>query len=211
VSGVSGAEPQQPATARIVREAGALEAWSFAAAAHAGQVRPANRRDYIHHPEQVAVLVADNGGDDGMIAAALLHDVLEDSEATTEQLTAAFGTDVASLVVALSDDRDDDDYRGRKHRLREQVRAAGGRAAMIYAADKLANAGDLIGAYKEIGEAVAERLPIALDLRIEIWRDDAVMCREELGGTLLVTSLEAELDWLESYRELGSGLEDESR
>jgi len=211
MSGASGAEPEHPGTARIVREAGALEAWRFAAASHAGQLRPANQRDYIHHPEQVAVLVADNGGDDGMIAAALLHDVLEDSEATTEQLTNAFGTEVASLVVALSDDRDSGDYRARKHRLREQVRSAGGRAATIYAADKLANAGDLIGAYKEIGEAVSERLPVSLDLRIEIWREDAAMCREELGRVLLVADLEAELAWLESYRDLGNGWEDVSR
>ena len=78
--------------------------------------------------------------------------------------------------------------------LREQVREAGPRAALIYASDKLANSRDLREAYAEIGEQVAERLEITLDLRIEIWRDDEAMCRELLGEPSSSRALAAELD-----------------
>ena len=64
-----------------------------------------------------------------------------------------------------------DDYEARKQALRDQVREAGERAALIYAADKLANSSDLRGAYAEIGENVVVRLKISLDGRIRIWRD----------------------------------------
>ncbi len=192
--------PEDPETARVVAGAGAEAAWRFAAAAHEGQVRAADRGPYIHHPERVATLVAANGGSDAMIAAALLHDVLEDSPTEPEQIESAFGADVAGLVDALSDDRSITDYEARKRALREQVRAAGERAALIYAADKLANCSDLRGAYAEIGEGVAERIGIPLALRITIWRDDCEMCRGLLGSTDLVEALAAELDELEGDR-----------
>ncbi len=135
-----------------------------------------------------------------MIAAALLHDVLEDSSTEPEQIESAFGADVAGLVDALSDDRSITDYEARKRALREQVRAAGERAALIYAADKLANCTALRSAYAEVGEGVAERIGIPLALRIAIWRDDCEMCRGLLGSTDLVEALAAELDELDDDR-----------
>jgi len=184
----------------VIDRAGAIEAWRFAADAHAGQLRAANLAPYIQHPERVAELTAAHGGDDGMIAAALLHDVIEDSPAETEQIRDAFGADIAGLVDALTDDRRIEDYGERKTALREQVRAAGERAALIYGSDKLANSRDLHGAYAELGEDVAERLEITLDLRLRIWRDDEEMCRELLGDTELCDALGAELDAFERDR-----------
>ncbi len=192
--------PEDPETARVVAEAGAEAAWRFASAAHAGQLRSANLTPAIHHPERVAELVAANGGDPEMVAAALLHDVIEDSAAEAEQIERAFGPGVAGLVATLSDDRSVTDYEARKDALREQVREGGERATLIYAADKLANCVDLRQAYGDVGEEVAERLGIPLELRIRIWRDDAEMCEQILGETGLVRALGAELDALESDR-----------
>jgi (p)ppGpp synthase/HD superfamily hydrolase len=175
--------PEDPVVAGLVVRTGALEAWRFAAAAHEGQLRAANLAPYIHHPERVAELTAANGGDEAMVAAALLHDVLEDSPAQPEEILERFGADVGDLVVALSDDRAISDYGERKAALREQVREAGPRAALIYACDKLANSSDLRDAYAEIGEPVAERLEITLDQRLQIWREDEALCREQLGDS----------------------------
>jgi len=185
--------PENPEIAALIARAGAVEAWRFADAAHAGQTRSANLAPYIHHPEKVALLVGGEGGDGAMVAAALLHDVLEDSPAEPEQLREAFGGEIADLVVALSDDRAIEDYAERKLALREQVQAAGPRAALIYACDKLANSRDLHEAYAEVGEPVAERLEITLDLRLEIWRDDEAMCRDLLGDANVVEALAEEL------------------
>jgi len=197
--------PENPEIAAVVERAGAIAAWRFADEAHAGQLRKPSLAPYIHHPERVAQLTAEHGGDETMVAAALLHDVLEDSPAEPAQIAAAFGEGVAELVVVLSDDRAIDDYAERKAALREQVREAGSRAALIYVCDKLTNCRDVRGAYAEIGERVAERLGITLDLRVEIWRDDAAMCAELLGEHELVAALEAELDALERDRAAGAG------
>ena len=136
-----------------------------------------------------------------MIEAALLHDVLEDSDVRIDRVERDFGPDVAALVAALSDDPSIDDYESRKRALREQVHEAGERAALIYAADKLANSTDLRGAYAEIGEDVVERLKISLDGRIRVWRDDLVMCRELLGERDVVVALDEQLSGLERDRE----------
>lgn len=196
--------PENPEIAALIARTGAVAAWRFADAAHAGQTRSANLAPYIHHPERVALLVGSEGGDNVMVAAALLHDVLEDSPTGPEQLQDAFGAAVADLVEALSDDRAIDDYAERKSALREQVRAAGPRAAVIYACDKLANSRDLHAAYAEIGEPVAERLEITLDLRLEIWREDEAMCRDLLGDGELLAALRGELDSFASDRAAAS-------
>ena len=198
--------PEDPEIAAVVERAGALAAWRFADAAHAGQLRKANQAPYIRHPERVAQLTAEHGGDEAMVAAALLHDVLEDSPVEAEQLREPFGEDVTGLVVALSDDRAIEGYEQRKAALREQVREAGRRAALVYACDKLANCRDARRAFSEIGaDGLAERLGIPLDLRVRIWRDDVAMCADLLGEHELVAALDAELDGFERDRAAVAG------
>lgn len=71
-----------------------------------------------------------------MTAAAILHDALEDTEVTAEQIDARFGGDVARMVWSLTEDGAIQDERARKSALRDQVMDAERDAAMIYAADK---------------------------------------------------------------------------
>jgi len=76
-------------------------AYEFAAAAHNGQCRKSGE-PYITHPVAVAKIVADMQLDATSVAAALLHDVLEDCGVTYEQLEAKFGKEVASIVDGVS-------------------------------------------------------------------------------------------------------------
>jgi GTP diphosphokinase / guanosine-3',5'-bis(diphosphate) 3'-diphosphatase len=80
---------------------GIAEAHDFAAKAHAGQSRRSGE-PYISHPIAVAGIVAGLYLDAGSVKAALLHDVLEDTPATLEEIKAAFGDDVALLVDGVS-------------------------------------------------------------------------------------------------------------
>lgn len=76
---------------------------AFAEEQHEGQ----NRRSgepYITHPRAVAEIVKNVGGDPEMIAAGLLHDVIEDTDATEKELKGLFGSRVASLVKELTID-----------------------------------------------------------------------------------------------------------
>jgi RelA/SpoT family (p)ppGpp synthetase len=76
-------------------------AYAVAEGAHAGQTRKSGE-PYIQHPLAVASLLADLGMDPDTIAAALLHDVVEDSDVDLEGLRQEFGPDVASLVDGVT-------------------------------------------------------------------------------------------------------------
>jgi (p)ppGpp synthase/HD superfamily hydrolase len=119
------------------------EALEFAVRHHEGQKRASDAAPFILHPLEVAVLLRGRGYDDEVVAAGLLHDAIEDSDATVDDLRDQFGPRVCALVAALSDDEAIEDYGERKAALREQVAAAGAEAAAIYAADKVAKAREL--------------------------------------------------------------------
>jgi len=69
--------------------------------AHRGQVRSSGE-PYIHHPLAVARIVADLGLDDVTVAAALLHDTVEDTGMTVDEVTTRFGKDVAAIVDGVT-------------------------------------------------------------------------------------------------------------
>ena len=76
-------------------------AYELAAEAHTGQVRRSGE-PYVTHPLAVATIVADLGLDDVTIAAALLHDAVEDTRITNEQLEDQFGLEVAAIVDGVT-------------------------------------------------------------------------------------------------------------
>ena len=118
-------------------------AFGYAVERHEGQRRDSDAAPFILHPLEVAVLLRNRGYDDEVVAAGLLHDLIEDTDATAEELRERFGPRVCGLVAALSDDATIEDYAERKAALREQVERAGPEAAAIYAADKVAKAREL--------------------------------------------------------------------
>ena len=82
-----------------------VEAKMFATAAHAaiGQKRKYSGDDYIVHPQRVAAIVEKHGGTDEMIAAAWLHDTVEDTDVTPDLITKMFGDEIAGIVEGLTD------------------------------------------------------------------------------------------------------------
>jgi len=115
----------------------------FAARSHAHQRRSSGGGPFIGHPLEVARLLRDAGCPDVVIAAGVLHDVLENTHTSLSELVARFGPEVADLVQAVSEDTFVTSYRRRKHLLREHVHKAGGHAALIFAADKISKVREL--------------------------------------------------------------------
>jgi guanosine-3',5'-bis(diphosphate) 3'-pyrophosphohydrolase len=76
-------------------------AFAFAERAHEGQIRRSGQ-DFIHHPFSVAKVCAELRLDDETIAAALLHDVVEDTELTLDDVRAEFGDEIARLVDGVT-------------------------------------------------------------------------------------------------------------
>jgi (p)ppGpp synthase/HD superfamily hydrolase len=115
----------------------------FATAAHAavGQVRKYTFEPYIVHPAEVAKIVRDAGGSEAMIAAAWLHDTVEDTGVTIETIRAEFGTEVAELVGWLTDvSRPEHGNRAHRKALdRAHSAAAPAEAQTVKLADLIAN------------------------------------------------------------------------
>jgi guanosine-3',5'-bis(diphosphate) 3'-pyrophosphohydrolase len=195
-----------PATLRIdvaaARSPLVRRALQTAAEAHDGQVRNgSNGMPYIEHPRAVAELLAEREFGDEALAAALLHDVVEDSELSVEDVRRDFGDGVAGMVGALTDDESIEPYRARKAEHRERVAAAGPEALAIYAADKLTNVRTLRRALAKQGEAeVAAEFKVPLDLKLEIWEADLELLREKAPGLPFLEPLAAELSSLREER-----------
>ncbi|HWO16964.1 MAG TPA: HD domain-containing protein [Solirubrobacterales bacterium] len=176
-------------------------ALEMARKAHAGQVRNGSGgMPYVEHPIAVAELLASRGFAAEVLAAALLHDVVEDSAISVEQVRDSFDEPVASLVEALTDDETIEPYERRKDEHRRRVAAAGPDALAIYAADKLSNVHTLRGAYASQGEAVGEEFKVTLDVKVAVWEADLKMLRDALPDLPFLDDLEAELAGLREER-----------
>ena len=121
-----------------------LDAATFAADKHQDQTRKGNGQPYINHPLEVARLLANVGGvdDEDMIIAGLLHDTVEDSDTTFEQLEERFGERATGFVRELTDDKS----LPKKERKRLQVEHAPHmtlEAKQIKLADKISNIRDI--------------------------------------------------------------------
>jgi (p)ppGpp synthase/HD superfamily hydrolase len=181
----------------------ALEA---AREAHAGQIRNGSGGvPYIEHPLAVADLLAEHGFADEVLAAALLHDVVEESDTGVTELGARFGESIGGLVDALTDEEEIEDYERRKDVHRAQVEAAGPEALAIYAADKLANIRALRSVYAEEGEAVGEELKAPLDVKVAVWEADVELLRREVPELAFLTELEDQLAGLRADRAAAAG------
>src|SRR3954462_14355648 len=97
-----------------------LRALSFAALKHRDQRRKGNHQaPYINHPIEVASLLASVGGvtDLATLQAALLHDTVEDTATTAEELERTFGAEVAALVMEMTDDMSKPSVERKKHQI----------------------------------------------------------------------------------------------
>jgi hypothetical protein len=177
------------------------DALETARRAHAGQLRRgSDGRPFIDHPQAVAErLLALRFGDE-VVAAALLHDVVEKSEVGIDELRERFGDAVADLVEAMTEDESIPSYEERKEEHRRRVASADPAAMAIFAADKLTNVAMLREAYALIGEGVSDELAVPLDLKIYIWETDLEMLFEEAPQLRLTDELAAEMVELWSDR-----------
>jgi (p)ppGpp synthase/HD superfamily hydrolase len=118
---------------RLASRAGAIR---FLIDAYAGaRVRPGKG---LPHAQTVADVLGEAGGDETTQLAGLLHDVVEDTPRTLEDVRDAFGDEVSSLVAALTEDEEIERYANRKRALRKQIEAAGSPVVDIAVADKVA-------------------------------------------------------------------------
>ncbi len=122
-----------------------LRAAEFAANKHRNQRRKDHARTpYINHPLSIARVLAEEGGvkDPEILAAAILHDTLEDTETTRRELQRAFGARIAALVSEVTDDKSLPKQLRKQLQIDQAPKKSKG-AALIKVADKICNLRDL--------------------------------------------------------------------
>lgn len=120
-----------------------LRAKAFAEKAHSAQLRRYTNAPYVTHLVEVAELTQEFGGDDVAVAAALLHDVMEDQGVTKEELVEHFGQEVADLVEALSD-MEKGNRKTRKALAKERLGNASAVVQTIKVADLISNTRSIV-------------------------------------------------------------------
>lgn len=122
-----------------------LDAIRFADERHAGQVRKGSGEAYFSHPLAVSYLVAGHKRSkklDEILAAAILHDILEDTDTTFAELAERFGPLVASLVLELTSDPEAIAALGKKEYLKRKLCGVSSYALTLKLADRLHNVSD---------------------------------------------------------------------
>src|SRR3981081_3578810 len=117
------------------------EAADFAARRHTGTARKGRGNEpYINHLAEVADLLATvtDGADAELVAAGWLHDTIEDTETTREELAQKFGARVAALVVEVTDDMTLPKDQRRQQQIIDAPKKSPG-AKLIKIADKISN------------------------------------------------------------------------
>ena len=129
----------------------------FAVRAHAGTERRGKGFPYIVHPMEAVEIVATMTRDQELLAAAALHDTVEDTDVTIEQIRAEFGDRVASFVAAESDEPHQsqdsvENWRARKQAAIDRLASASHDTKIVALGDKLSNMRAIARDYAEQGD-----------------------------------------------------------
>lgn len=153
-----------------------LDACAYATRMHGSQQRKYTGEPYVLHCLEVARSVAEVGGSPTMIAAALLHDVVEDTEATHEDVQARFGEEVAQAVAWMTDvSRPEDGNRAtRKAMDREHLAQAPADMKTVKLADVISNTRSIVdhgdGFARVYLREIAALLEVLSEGHPELWR-----------------------------------------
>ncbi|MFL0269994.1 HD domain-containing protein [Candidatus Clostridium radicumherbarum] len=131
--------------------------------AHSHQKRKGTEIPYVIHPIEVAIILIENGAEEDLITAGLLHDTLEDTNITKEYITQNFGRHVLNLVVGASEpykletntrlsiEEEIDSWKVRKTHTINFIAMAPLEIKLLTCADKLSNIRSMVKDYNLIG------------------------------------------------------------
>jgi len=128
----------------------------FAANAHQGQKRKGDGSPYITHPLTVSITLLDHGCDEDVVTAAILHDTVEDTSVTLNDIESTFGENIRRLVKGVSEPDKTLPWRERKEHTIKHISTAPLDERLIICADKLHNISSMIEQYQEKGKLLWE-------------------------------------------------------
>ncbi len=129
----------------------------FAARAHRHQLRKGSDTPYLSHPYSVGLMLARAGFDPEVVAAGILHDTVEDTPVTLEDLRNTFGDRVAAIVEGCTEPDRSATWEERKEHTIHYLQTATYEVRSVSCADKLHNLSTVAEEYSELGDAVWSR------------------------------------------------------
>lgn len=134
----------------------------FAVKAHAGTERRGKGYPYIIHLMEAMVIVATMSPDQELLAAAVLHDTIEDTNVTIDDIRAEFGDRIATLVADETEERpegvsNEASWHDRKQATIERLSKSSREAKIVALGDKLSNIRAISHDYAELGDALWSR------------------------------------------------------
>ncbi len=134
-----------------------FDAIEFAIHAHRGHFRKGTKIPYILHPLNVGRMLLESGCSVAVVVAGILHDTLEDTPITFEDIRTRFGEDVAILVSMVSEPDKSDPWENRKEHILRSLESASEDVLLIALADKLDNILSIQRALERDGDEVWSR------------------------------------------------------
>lgn len=166
----------------------------FAAYAHRDGKRKGKEIPYISHPFAVGLLLSEAGCDEDVVCAGILHDTLEDTETTRDDLLQAFGERVTTLVEGASEPDKSLSWEERKTHTLAFLRTATVGTCMVTCADKLHNARSLRADLEVSGEQVWKKFNASKQHQEWYYRGLVDSLGAVIGGTPLLEQLKVEVE-----------------
>lgn len=133
------------------------KALQIASQAHENQYRKHTKIPYITHPVAVGMILMKEGYDEEIVAAGILHDTVEDTDLTLDDIKRLFGQRIASIVEGCSEPDKSLSWEERKKHTIEYLKTAPLEIRVVSCADKLHNIRTIIHDSTDIGEEVWDR------------------------------------------------------
>ena len=133
------------------------KALQIASKSHEGQYRKNTDIPYITHPVAVGMMLLKAGYSEEIVAAGILHDTVEDTPLTLEDIKKEFGPEIAKMVEGSSEPDKSLPWKDRKEHTIEFLKTASEEIRAVVCADKLHNIRSIISDYEKIGEEVWTR------------------------------------------------------
>lgn len=177
------------------------KALEFATKAHEGTMRKGTNIPYITHPIEVAEILKTITDNENVWIAGLLHDTVEDSETTAEDISKLFGEEVARLVLSNTENKrkgmsKEETWKIRKEETLAKIEKMTKEEKMIILGDKLSNMRHLARDYREIGDKVWERFN-QKDKNLHKWYYKGIL-----------DNIESDLGYTEGWKEYKTLLEE---
>lgn len=177
----------------------------FAAERHQHQFRKGSRIPYMSHLLNVCRILGERNCSDEILAAALLHDVVEDTEVTIEEVESRFGNIIAEIVRGATEldklekrsiEKESSWQERKEHTIHFLEHEASLDQLLVSCADKLDNLRSIVHDHERIGEAVWYRFNASKEKQSWYYRSIAAIMREKGKENKILGELAGEMDQL---------------